>query len=1535
LDILAKDNFLRHDGQEIILNGAKVADIMPFGISNVRPAGGVAAPQPQPQDGAGLDEDFGVIREGGRAVGGILGDLNPRRFGGDYADELLAVEDSGAFNLDELLGGAGEFKESEDPAAEIDALLDEAQRDFEVRRGEAGAEIDELIAGSAIAQGRQINYMNVRRFGTRSFGFQRREVCYDQLRRMEDLFATRVGVYSGYQLSATFSTKKDGVFYGQSAAVDFGTTQQDGETRRVPFDHTKWDFDIHNRLHGMQLDGFETKESQYFRLDSPFNAREVIENLIRSMEAAMPVESDSGGGNFDNTRLHLMNIFLFKFSRIRAGGPGQYDISSKLDERPCFSQKSVFTPERDGDNMCFWECLVYFLYSRYTGCGIGEAKWYENILKAMKARLSTVKQKSPKLRRLCKKYAPTLMERYATAKDRITADIAPLDLEEIDAVLQFYDCRNACLIMDSDGEALVGDLQGAEYRIMAGDMFTGIWFDDHMHLVISYTGSLIVKKCRRCDKRFSKESVLKQHLLSKKCMTCVCLQKGKFFDDESEWSLHMANREERCPRYRLSCIDESVRSESSTVDEKGRKLRFLQDKKRPSAFSRRKELRDALEHDNSPIRNHQEAIYFDLESVVPMNSSGLSNDEHLHQIPYACGWTLRSEAERGDDVRITYGTDCIAEFVEWLDELYEEYLKDEVQLWVRRAELALITESIPKKVEGIDNYAMRLIKSWDLHVAKSDSVSCLFCGEIMESVHGYEKGGDGKYTFSRCCMNEWSQNVAANNIVRNFNSNAPRVSVWAHNGGKYDWVFLHRYLLESGKLDHLSTVRSNSKYYELTYKNIFQFKDSMNFVMGSLDTLGKNFGVETLKGIFPYRLLSSVDRVNWVLKGEEEIRENIPHVFFQISEKLPGPMGVSIKRTMREDEYVEFFAQREWEYDIKAETITYLKDDVKCLYQVVEKFRKGWHDMPHSPELFKFCTIGQMCHTYFLKNYLQPEMYPCLDVCEDAFIRRALYGGRTEVFRRVAPEGSRIHYVDVNSLYPYVMESRDLPCGDPIWHFRRNDPQIFEFVTCASQILTRVWAEEDFDRVMRELNEGANDKELYGFFEVDVQCNINVRYPVLPERLSTDGDVTFKNMFTNMSKKKMVYYSEELKKAIKCGCRVTKVHAFCKWNRGRVYESLITVLKKQKLLGEGKDVTGRPIVGVAKNPSLRAAAKTAQNSLFGKTIQFIDSSVQLVHTREKLYSALNNAFSKVSIKPIFRSAVSDVVEVNTKCMPRVQQRSCSAIGTAILAEARLVLYEYFEIVQEIGGEILYCDTDSIVFAGDNPLPDYCMDDCAYGKMKVEIDPDTIELGGFVGMSPKCYSFNLKNGDPYVRCKGVNLSQNLDVVPEERDGITDLLLEMENEEYINSLALPIGEDETTTRGINFEKMKDLILGNVDAIVTKQMQFLKTTDRRVSAYENVKVMRSRFDKRFLGDYGETFAWNDFNMNMDTIVERCDNRALSDYLDWVGPAELHVLRKKYQNNTFFEEVVNSWFDSSSANVLVYDYYRNNLEQGYVMLP
>ena len=67
------------------------------------------------------------------------------------------------------------------------------------------------------------------------------------------------------------------------------------------------------------------------------------------------------------------------------------------------------------------------------------------------------------------------------------------------------------------------------------------------------------------------------------------------------------------------------------------------------------------------------------------------------------------------------------------------------------------------------------------------------------------------------------------------------------------------------------------------------------------------------------------------------------------------------------------------------------------------------------------------------KDYLTKEVtYELVDKLNP---RDSLKGGRTEVFRMYCctedPKNESISYLDVNSLYPYVMSEIDFPLGHP------------------------------------------------------------------------------------------------------------------------------------------------------------------------------------------------------------------------------------------------------------------------------------------------------------------------------------------------------------------------------------------------------------------------------------------------------------------------------------------------------------------------
>jgi hypothetical protein len=1346
------------------------------------------------------------------------------------------------------------------------------------------------------------HYATNRNVSKASFGTGRYDFFFHQLAAAE--WISRANSSQQFAVAVTLQLANVvGTNWGQLVRTDFGTSPDVVDSRQlvpITFD-TPSTFPYNMFLRPNQDEGV-------LFVSSPLISRGVdsvlrfISQLKAATRSALPENRDSGRGE----DYRIINLFLVVLSPQVGGGgaDGILTLTSRIfDGEWLVNPKALLTPSIWSHPTCFWECVMVALCIRQETCPEDFTGRLDLWMKEMCVKSGlTARQREGQMKRI--QWNVLAFIQWCSEHVEHIDDRVPVSLDEAPRLGALFGFLSVT-VLDESGGVLIGSSDDLHVRRAESNHLVLMWKLDHFSLVMSYTALIPVKECGACGERFSTEKTLKAHLDKRSCLKCECIGSGqcKGFLTQQEWRHHRENLLTSClfrtqppPTRPLSAKEERDRRAKRFPHDKASEKRYGRYASQP--MHQQAMFMREMERDMSPIRNWKEALFVDLESVVPTNGLEVSRPQLEYQQAYALGWLTRTDALAGGEPTIVYGMDCMFHFFQMLDAWREQIVEDEAAVWMSRCETELVAAP---NCNNPDSYNCRLMKSWAKMMV--DKPVCSVCALPFDDPCHVSKH------LSPCAKRYWSVNVAEKNCMQNFNDNAPRVTIWAHNGGRYDWLFVHRFLMERNLLRMCRVVRGGGRYYEIVYKGVFVFRDSLNFMMGSLDRLGQDFKVTTLKGVFPYRYLRQCAQIEDVLMGEETIRCELPASMFDISHKVDGPMGLVVKRPMNEDEYVAFMEERGWVYDVRAETYKYLADDIKCLSQVMECFRGGWQEMPFQPELFQYCTIGQMCHTYFLQRYLDSDTYPTLDVMEDTFIRQALYGGRTEVFQRCVLTPERIHYVDVNSLYPYVMESCFLPSGDPVWHFQKGDERIALFRGSAFQV--KVVEHDDMSTILDRLQH--LDPSIYGFLEVDVVCPPDMNYPVLPERVND------KNMFTNCSKSRMVYYSEELKFAIRRGCSVTRVYAWSEWIPRKVYSKCIQVLKAEKMRGEGKDVHGNPIPGAVKNASLRAAAKTAQNALYGKSIQYINESVQIVDNQEDLYRLVRTGESDVTVQPIYRSLDLDIVEVTVKPhRPRIQPRSCSAIGTAILAEARMVLYSYFEEAIRVGGTILYCDTDSIVFAGEYPLPDACVSDSIYGKMKVEIDPDEIVPGGFVALAPKCYSFLLKDGSPYVKCKGVNLASNICVGAETE--LDELLELMDAQDVLQEL---VGEDEVdeSLSGLSFEHLQMMVKGERKRIVTKQMQFLKTRDRHVACIDTVKMLKDQFDKRWILHKGLTAPWSDLNRDICTAVERQDVGRVSNFLQGAGLQEIDYVIERYGEDVWFSCLVNSWIGSGEFSS---EYYR-----------
>lgn len=216
--------------------------------------------------------------------------------------------------------------------------------------------------------------------------------------------------------------------------------------------------------------------------------------------------------------------------------------------------------------------------------------------------------------------------------------------------------------------------------------------------------------------------------------------------------------------------------------------------------------------------------------------------------------------------------------------------------------------------------------------------------------------------------------------------------IFAHFGGKYDFLFLLEKLIDSAELIEVNgsiiqiKIGFNpykNKHGLTKYKNYIYFRDSYRILPASLKKLTEAFKVKHKKLDF-------------------EDYENI---------------------------------------GINEETKRYLKNDVIGLYEVIKEYENLLFSIGGELKLTLASTALDLYQRKFMENdwiFLTYHKY-------DRMVRKSYFGGRTEVFKKYMTNG---YYYDVNSLYPSVMKKFPFPIGQPIYiqeyNYNREDTGIIE-----------------------------------------------------------------------------------------------------------------------------------------------------------------------------------------------------------------------------------------------------------------------------------------------------------------------------------------------------------------------------------------------------------------------------------------------------------------------------------------------------------
>ena len=487
---------------------------------------------------------------------------------------------------------------------------------------------------------------------------------------------------------------------------------------------------------------------------------------------------------------------------------------------------------------------------------------------------------------------------------------------------------------------------------------------------------------------------------------------------------------------------------------------------------------------------------------------------------------------------------------------------------------------------------------------------------------------------------------------------------YAHNLGRFCSIFIIKSLVSNNKF-HVEPIWKDNRIISLTLKlNKIKITilDSLQLIPGSLDDILNSFNCKIKKGKFPYEFVNK-DNLKYI--GDKPFKN-----FYN---------GIS------ELEYLDI-PQHNW--DLKKQTLIYLRADVEGLLEALEKFNTTVYSK-YKLNITSFKTLSSLALAIYRSSYLPDNILPDFKMIKGELereIRTSYFGGNVDVFYNKISNG---YLYDMNSQYSTAM-LQDMPVGDPVLSLENNLDNIFGFV--------------------------------YGEITCPDESYLQVPF------------IQYKDPFYKMNscprgKFKRFIFSEEIKYALKYGYTINIEYCY-QFKRGKnIFKDYIEDLYEIKK--------------TSIDPVQKSLAKLLLNSLYGRLgMKDIESTLKIVdksevealdkNTNVSILSELTNNKYLIqyqgqisdSIRKLYKKdplVASDFKTINyskthlrqSGLNKKINVPSAVHIAAAISSYARFTINEYKNIP---GNPCVMSDTDSVVLT--KPLPEHLVGG-ELGQMKLE------------------------------------------------------------------------------------------------------------------------------------------------------------------------------------------------------------------------